>query len=110
MITLIQDSNSHRLSWPSLDFPVDLLMPLRQWLNGINFSLNDRSFQDNYWLAQRICKLIPNHCPFERDICWFGSTYHIPALCQLNPLYTELQSLRWRALTVLVEVFGEDMA
>lgn len=102
-----QTQSSDRLQ---IDLGFDPLLPLRQWLNGIDFSLQRRSLLDNYWLARRICHLIPNHCPFERDIRLFGRTYHIPALCQINPLYPELMSLRWRALTLLAEVFGESGA
>lgn len=100
----------HRSSKLQLDLGIDLFAPLRQWLNSIDFSLRQRSLQDNYWLAQWICRLIPNHCPFERDITFLGRTHHIPALCQINPLYPELMSLRWRALTLLAEVFSDAAA
>ncbi|GET44537.1 Mo-dependent nitrogenase C-terminal domain-containing protein [Microseira wollei] len=56
-----------------------LLKPLGQWLDGIEVH--------NPQLALWLCKIIPNQCPFARDIQLFGQTlFHIPPLCKLNPL------------------------
>jgi hypothetical protein len=79
----------------------DLFSPFRNWLNRIEIH--------HPKLAHLLCQLIPCQCAFERDITLFGKTLHIPALCQLNPLYDELISLRFRALTYLADVCGEDV-
>jgi hypothetical protein len=81
---------------------LDGLRPLRQWLN----ELQVRDLR----LAHRICQLIPRCCPFERDITAFGYTIHIPPLCKLNPLYEEVVSLRFRALSYLANDCGEDVS
>lgn len=53
-------------------------------------------------LAILICKLIPAHCPFERDVVVRGhKLFHVPPLCKLNPAYGALISLRFRALAYL---------
>ncbi|MFN6517588.1 MAG: Mo-dependent nitrogenase C-terminal domain-containing protein [Nostoc sp. CreGUA01] len=81
---------------------VDLLQPLRQWLDKIEIQ--------NPKLAKLIAKLIPAQCPFERDIMLFGRTIgHIPPMCKLNPLYDQLVGLRFRALCYLVDQCGEDI-
>jgi hypothetical protein len=80
---------------------VDCFTPLRNWLDSID--IHHPRF------AHLICRLIPCQCAFERDIRVFGKTYHIPALCKLNPLYDELVSLRLRALTYLADVCSEDV-
>ncbi|WP_138500124.1 Mo-dependent nitrogenase C-terminal domain-containing protein [Nostoc sp. PA-18-2419] len=81
---------------------LDLLQPLRQWLDKIK--IENRKF------AKFIAKLIPAQCPFERDIMLFGRIIgHIPPMCKLNPLYDELISLRFRALCYLVDQCGEDI-
>ncbi|NJK63187.1 MAG: hypothetical protein HC921_11365 [Synechococcaceae cyanobacterium SM2_3_1] len=54
--------------------------------------------------ARWICRLIPSHCPFERDILLGSRTIHIPALCRINPVYEQLIGLRMRAASYLVEV------
>ncbi|MBD2295394.1 Mo-dependent nitrogenase C-terminal domain-containing protein [Anabaena sphaerica FACHB-251] len=80
----------------------DLLQPLRQWLDEIEFH--------NRKLAQFIAKLIPAQCPFERDIMFLGRKIaHIPPMCKLNPLYDEFVGLRFRALCYLVDECGEDI-
>lgn len=79
----------------------DLLAPLRRWLDEIQ--VGDRR------LAHLICRLIPCQCAFERDMRLFGQTFHIPALCKLNPLYDEVVSLRFRALSYLADICGEDI-
>ncbi len=73
-----------------------LLQPLRQWLDRIE--INDPK------VAQFLCKAIPGHCPFERDIVLFGRKIgHIPPLCKLNPFYEQLVGLRFRALCFLAD-------
>lgn len=83
-------------------FKIDVLKPLRQWLNGIQIH--------NHRVAHLICNLIPCTCPFERDITLFDRTFHIPSLCKLNPLYNELIYLRFRALSYLSDVCSEDVS
>ncbi len=81
---------------------LDLLQPLRQWLDKIEIQ--------NRKLAKFIAKLIPAQCPFERDIMIFGRKIgHIPPMCKINPLYNELVYLRFRALCYLVDQCGEDI-
>ncbi|MBC1238338.1 Mo-dependent nitrogenase C-terminal domain-containing protein [Nostoc sp. 2RC] len=81
---------------------LDLLQPLRQWLDKIEIQ--------NRKLAKFIAKLIPAQCPFERDIILFGRKIaHIPPMCKLNPLYDEFVGLRFRALCYLVDKCGEDI-
>lgn len=79
-----------------------ILHPIRQFLDNIDVS--DRQF------AQLVCRLIPSQCPFARDIKVFGKTVlHIPPLCKINPLYDQLMSLRFRALSYLADRCGEDI-
>ncbi len=81
---------------------VDLLQPLRQWLDSLEIQ-NRKS-------ARFIAKLIPAQCPFERDvILWGRKIAHIPPMCKLNPLYDQLVGLRFRALCYLVDQCGEDI-
>ncbi len=81
---------------------LDLLRPVRQWLDDIE--IRDRQ------LARFLSKAIPAQCPFERDIKLFGHLVaHIPPLCKLNPLYEQLVGLRFRALCYLVDQCGEDI-
>jgi hypothetical protein len=70
-----------------------LFFPLRYWVNNIKIT--------NAQFAHFLCQLIPCKCPFERDVTIFGKTFHIPALCKLNPLYNEVVGLRFRALNYL---------
>ncbi|HEY9862268.1 MAG TPA: Mo-dependent nitrogenase C-terminal domain-containing protein [Candidatus Obscuribacterales bacterium] len=80
----------------------DLLHPVREWLDELDV-------QDPQ-VARFLCKLIPAQCPFERDIQLFGrKVVHIPPLCKLNPLYEQLVSLRFRALSYLADKCGEDV-
>ncbi|MBD0345164.1 MAG: Mo-dependent nitrogenase C-terminal domain-containing protein [Coleofasciculus sp. Co-bin14] len=81
---------------------LDLLKPVRHWLDGIEIHDPKR--------ARFFSKMIPAQCPFERDIKLFGRKVgHIPPLCKLNPLYEQLVSLRFRALCYLVDQCGEDI-
>ncbi len=79
-----------------------LLQPIRKYLDGVE--VNNRK------MAHWLCKLIPAQCPFERDVKLFGHLlFHIPAMCKLNPLYDQFIGLRFRALTFLADVCGEDI-
>jgi len=61
-------------------------------------------------LAHLLCKLIPARCPFERNIKFFGHTiFHIPPLCKLNPVYDQVVELRFKCLSYLADVCGEDV-
>ncbi|WP_421659356.1 Mo-dependent nitrogenase C-terminal domain-containing protein [Leptothermofonsia sp. ETS-13] len=81
----------------------DVLHPVKDWLDQME--IHDPK------LARFLCKLIPSQCPFERDINLFGrKVAHIPPLCKLNPLYEQLVSLRFRALSYLADECGEDVS
>jgi len=95
-------SHAKQLHQPSPKPPLDVLQPLRQWLNKVEIS--------DPKLAHRLCKIIPAQCPFERDVKLFGHTlFHIPPLCKLNPVYEEVVGLRFRALCYLADECGEDI-
>ncbi|HLP91068.1 MAG TPA: Mo-dependent nitrogenase C-terminal domain-containing protein [Nostocaceae cyanobacterium] len=79
----------------------DLFHLLRCWLNGIQVK--------NQRFAHFLCQLIPCCCPFERDVLMFGRTFHIPALCKINPVYDEVVALRFRALSYLADECHEDI-
>lgn len=80
-----------------------MLKPVRQWL--------DRTEIRDPRIARFLCKLIPSHCPFERDVNLFGhKVVHIPPMCKLNPLYEQLVGLRFRALSYLADECGEDVS
>ncbi len=79
----------------------NILNPLRRVVDGIQVK-NNR-------FAHLICQIIPCCCPFERQINLFGRSFEIPALCKLNPLYDEFVGLRFRALSYLADVCGEDV-
>lgn len=80
----------------------DVLYPLRRWVDRVE--VKNRKF------AHLVCRLIPCDCPFDRDINLFGrKLLHIPPLCKLNPLYDEFVGLRFRALSYLTDVCGEDV-
>jgi hypothetical protein len=60
---------------------------------------------DNSFIARLICRLIPDSCPFAREIRLFDRTIvRIPPLCKLNPLYDSLMNLRFQALTYLATI------
>lgn len=81
----------------------NLLTPVRDWLDQME--VHDPK------LAHFLCRMIPPQCPFERDINLFGRKIaHIPALCKLNPLYEQLVSLRFRALSYLADDCDEDVS
>ncbi|BAZ15091.1 Mo-dependent nitrogenase family protein [Calothrix sp. NIES-4071] len=78
------------------------LHPLREWLDKLE--IHDPR------VARFLCKMIPSHCPFERDVTLFKrKIVHIPPLCKLNPLYEQLVGLRFRALSYLADDCGEDV-
>ncbi|NJK36909.1 MAG: nitrogenase [Oscillatoriales cyanobacterium RM2_1_1] len=80
----------------------DIFAPLRRWVDGIKVKRAK--------FAHIICTTIPCTCPFERNVNFLGRLlFHIPPLCKLNPLYEELVSLRFRALTYLADI-GEDIS
>lgn len=80
----------------------DVFRPLRQWLDNVQVN--------NPQLAHKICRSVPNQCPFERHVKLGGYTVlYIPPLCKLNPLYEELVALRFRALCYLADECGEDV-
>jgi Mo-dependent nitrogenase C-terminus len=77
------------------------LCPIRDRLEAIDI-------QDPK-MARFLCQLIPAQCPFARDIQWGKHTLHIPPLCKLNPFYEQISLLRWRSLSYLADVCGEDV-
>lgn len=80
----------------------DLLQPVRQWMEAIEIQ--------NPKMAHTLCKLIPAQCPFARTIKLFGRTlFTIPPMCKLNPLYEQVVYLRFKALTYLADVCGENV-
>lgn len=88
---------------PSEAIHPDVLKPVRVWLDGFNV--------DDPRIARFLCKMIPNQCPFERDISLFGrKIVHIPPMCKINPLYEQLVGLRFRALSYLADERGEDVS
>lgn len=71
-----------------------MLKPIRTWLNQWDV--------DDVRTALLITRLVPASCPFAREFKLFGWTIaHLPPFCKLNPLYDELMSLRFRALSCL---------
>jgi tellurite resistance protein len=80
----------------------NLLEPVKEWLDHMD--IHDSR------LANLICKVVPAQCPFERDIVLFGKKLmHIPAMCEINPLYDQLVGLRFRSLSYLADK-GEDVS
>ncbi len=80
----------------------NVLEPVKEWLDHMD--IHDSR------LANLICKVIPAQCPFERDIVLFGrKIMHIPAMCEINPLYDQLVGLRFRSLSYLADK-GEDIS
>jgi Mo-dependent nitrogenase C-terminus len=81
---------------------VRLLRPISEKIEAIEIR--------NPEMARFFCQFIPSHCPFERNVRLFGQTlFHIPPLCKLNPLYDPLIELRFKALSYLADVCGEDI-
>jgi hypothetical protein len=81
----------------------DFLQPVRQRLESLEIK-NSRS-------ARLLCQIIPAQCPFARSITFCGRTvFRLPPLCKLNPLYEQLMVLRFKSLSYLVNVCGEDIS
>ncbi|WP_333436295.1 Mo-dependent nitrogenase C-terminal domain-containing protein [Microcoleus sp. D2_18a_D3] len=81
----------------------DVLQPVKDWLDG--WEIHDPK------VAHFVCKIIPPQCPFERDVVLFGrKIVHIPAMCQINPLYEQLVGMRFRALCYLADECKEDVS
>ncbi len=101
MLDIFRFSAGKHSSHHSL-FSLNVLGPLRRWLNEINVC--------NPVRARLICQLIPAHCPFECTVR-LGNIVciSIPSLCKLNPLYQELIGLRFRALCYLAEQCAADI-
>ncbi len=87
---------------PPTQLQCDVLQSVRNWLERLEINNSD--------VAKFLCKMIPAQCPFEQEIKLFHKTIHIPPLCQLNPLYDQLVSLRFRALSYLAEECQEDVS
>jgi tellurite resistance protein len=80
----------------------NVLEPVKEWLDHMD--IHDSR------LANLICKVVPAQCPFERDVVLFGrKIMHIPAMCEINPLYDQLVGLRFRSLSYLADK-GEDIS
>jgi tellurite resistance protein len=98
----LEDPHESEKSGRAIAFP-DALKIVRNWLDGLE--IHDPR------VARFLCKMIPAQCPFARDVTLFGhKVVHIPPLCKINPLYEELVSLRFRALSYLADECGEDVA
>jgi tellurite resistance protein len=81
----------------------NVLQPVKDWLDA--WEIHDPR------VAHFVCKVIPPQCPFERDIVLFGrKIVHIPAMCQINPLYEQLVGMRFRALCYLADECKEDVS
>lgn len=81
----------------------NLSQPVSDWLESLEVK--------EAKIARFLCRLIPAQCMFERDVKLLGHTlFHIPALCKLNPFYTQLMELRFRALSFLADECGEDIS
>lgn len=55
----------------------------------------------NIQQAKLITNIIPAACPFARTIRMGSYSITIPPLCKLNPFYSQLMELRFKALEVL---------
>jgi hypothetical protein len=79
-----------------------LLQLLRQRIEQIEV--------DNYKFAKFCCQIVPASCPFAREIrLGDRSVLRIPPLCKLNPFYEQIVSLRFKSLSYLADVCGEDI-
>ena len=92
----LEANSQHEEHHPSV------LEPVKEWLDHMD--IHDSR------LANLICKVVPAQCPFERDVVLFGrKIMHIPAMCEINPLYDQLVGLRFRSLSYLADK-GEDIS
>ena len=97
-----QKEPAFSLKKPALSAQVDVLQPMRKWLDEMDI--------DTPYMPRFLCKMIPSQCPFERDIVLFGKKIvHIPPMCKINPLYEQLVGLRFRALSYLADECKEDV-
>jgi hypothetical protein len=95
----IKQGGQHDPTQPS----VDVLQPVKKWLDKIEIK--------DPRVARFVCKMIPSQCPFERDVTIFGKKIvHIPAMCEINPLYDQLIGLRFRSLSYLADDCQEDVS
>lgn len=79
---------------------LNLVQSARQFLESIEIH--------NPKVARLLCRVIPNRCPFEREIKFFNHTIlRIPPLCKLNPFYEQVMILRFKCLSYLADVCGE---
>lgn len=79
------------------------------WLSPLRKVIDQIQIRDTKW-AHILCRMIPNQCPFSRDIHLCGRVlFRIPPLCKLNPLYDEVMGLKVKAATYLSEQ-GEDIS
>lgn len=86
-----------------MSYYLSLIGCLRRWLNRVTITSQPQ--------AEKICRLIPAQCPFEKKVEVFGTTLiSIPPLCKLNPCYEELVALRFRALCYLADECGMDIS
>lgn len=84
----------------SIIFRVNLLQLGQRYLESVEIH--------NSKLARLLFYIIPNRCPFEREIKLFDRTIlRIPPLCKLNPFYEQIISLRFKCLCYLVDEYGE---
>jgi hypothetical protein len=73
-----------------------ILPPIRQHLESVEVK--------HYIIAKIIYLIIPASCPFKREIKLFNRTIvRIPSLCQLNPFYEQIISLRCKSLEYLAK-------
>ncbi|MEL6765277.1 MAG: Mo-dependent nitrogenase C-terminal domain-containing protein [Cyanobacteria bacterium J06607_6] len=76
------------------------LAPIRRWLDAIVIP--------NVFVAQLICRLVPNTCSTSHEFRLFGRILlTVPSLCEFNPFQDELIDLRFRAADFLYECQGD---
>lgn len=81
-------------------FGLKLLQSVRQCLESIEIH--------NPKVARLLCHIIPNRCPFEREIKFGDRTiFRIAPLCKLNSFYDQVVSLRFKCLSYLADEWGE---
>lgn len=81
----------------SIIFRLKLLQSVRQYLESVEIH--------NPKLARLLCQIIPDRCPFEREIKLGDRIiFRIPPMCKLNPFYNQIVSLRFKCLCYLATV------
>jgi len=86
---------------------LSLLVPRLNLLQSARQSLESIEIH-NPKVARLLCRIIPNRCPFEREIKFFNHTIlRIPPLCKLNPFYEQVMFLRFKCLSYLADECGE---